>query len=275
MITPLLFISDSESPSTPPPPPTTTPLLIIYAGESNSGGLADNSFASSPELASRTLKIFNNTTLASFDNLNIGAHNNLVGHLGLIYAMNNAHGMELQLANRVDAGDFTDKTVYLVKTGQGGTTIAMWADEATYSAESSTIEPFDTCISRITAAKALILSETGQEPELVIFWSQGINDRGIGTEVTTWKNATKAVLNAIRAALGATVPIFTTKFESITGVDMSAFNTAISAYASEMTSVTAVSTSGAETSQVFAGAGNHWGYTGMKAVSDAMINAYL
>jgi hypothetical protein len=189
--------------------------------------------------------------------------------------MNNAHGMELEIANAYEANAFGGRTVYLVKTGQGGTTIAQWADEATYSAESDTIEPFDTCVTRINAAKSVVTTLEGTAPEIIMFWSQGINDRGIGTDVTTWKNATKVVLAAIRTGVGTAFPIFTTKFESITGVDMSSYDTAISAYASEMIDVTAVSTVGFETSQVYAGAGNHWGYTGMKAVAAAMINSYL
>ena len=58
-------------------------ILVVINGESNSGGYALNSEASPRELGRRrSVKILNNTTLATFDDLDIGV-NNLVGHTGL------------------------------------------------------------------------------------------------------------------------------------------------------------------------------------------------
>lgn len=256
-----------ENTGTPDPP-----ILIVFGGESNSGGLADNTFATGPELAARNLTIFDNVGLASFDPLEVGV-NNLVGHLGLIYAMNDAHGWELELANRYDDGDFGGRDVFLCKAGQGGTMVAMWADEATYSAESQTIEPFDVFIARVQAAIALIESQTGQTPDVFLFWSLGINDNGNGTPVATFKAAQKDVFDDIRAELGINLPIYMTQFQSMGS--MTTYDVAIGEIASEMTDVTAINTTGAETAEVFAGPGSHWGYTGMKQVANSLINALI
>ena len=246
------------------------PLLIIMAGESNAGGLADNSEATASEVATRSIKILNNTTLTSFSFLNIGT-NNLTGHVGLIYAENDAHGWELQIANRKDDGDFGARAVYLVKAGQGGTVIAEWADEATYNAESQTIEPYDVFIARVRAAINIVDSIHNRMPDVIMLWSIGINDAGIGTTTGTYKTAVKAVFNLMRTDIGIDFPIIQTQFQSINTV----YDAVINDITNEMTDVYAINTTGAETTQVFAGAGSHWGYTGMKQIADDMIDLIL
>jgi len=67
-----IIASFSGGATTPTPPVTSTPLLIVFFGESNSGGLADNSDATAPELAERSVvKILDNVGLSEFQNLNI------------------------------------------------------------------------------------------------------------------------------------------------------------------------------------------------------------
>lgn len=250
--------------------PHNNPVLIIMAGESNSGGLADNSLASAPEVAARNIKILNNTTLTSFDALDIGT-NNLVDHVGLLFASSVAHGWELQLANRYDDGDFGNKTVYIVKAGQGGTTGAMWADEATYSAEAQTIEPYDTWVSRVQAALHLIDSIHHVVPQIVMWWSLGYNDIVAGTNVDVYKDEVQAVFTSMRTEIGIDFPIIQTQFQSIN----TAYDTAIDDITGLLDDVYKISTSGAETSQTFCCTGNHWGYTGAKLVSDRFIDLTL
>lgn len=246
------------------------PLIIIMAGESNAGGLAANSSATAPELATRTIKILNNTTLATFDFLNIGT-NNLVNHVGLNYADNDAHGWELQLANSFDARAFGNRPVYIVKIAQGGTTAAMWADEATYSAESQTIEPFDVAIARIQAAIHLADSIHNKTPDVVMWWSLGINDIGIATDPGTYEDQVMAVFTAMRTEIGIEFPIIQTQFQSIDNT----LDASISNIATGLDDVYVVNTTGAETSQVFDGSGTHWGYTGMKQVASSLISLTL
>jgi hypothetical protein len=266
-------LSGGSSGTPPPPPPSTGPLLIVFAGESNSGGLGDNTLLTTTEAGSRNLKLLNNTTLAGFDNLNIGANNNLIGHHGFDGTWH-AHGWENQLANRYDAGAFGTRTVYLAKCGQGGTKISEWGIGATYDG----ISPYTLFLNRVNAAVSLITTLEGEAPQIIIFWSQGINDAVAtpATGLTTWKTATKAVFNQMRTDLGMTAPIFTTQFQSITGAgDMSGYNSTIATMATEMSSIYVINTTGREVSQVLLAAGNHWGYTGLKGIADDLINAYL
>jgi hypothetical protein len=252
---------------------STVPLLIVFAGESNSGGQAANSYATSGELAPRNLKILNNTTLASFDALDIGT-NNLVGHVGLGYASASAHAWELELANQYDAGVFGSRPVYLVKAGQGGSIVNQWLVGGSYTAESTTIGPYSTFISRVNAAIPLVETLTGQTPDVVLFWSQGINDRDFASgDITTWTSKTQTVFSNMRTDLGLTLPIFSTQFQGMT--NLGPFNTAIAGMESSVTNFHAIDTTGAETAQVFDGAGYHWGYTGAKAVANSLITALL
>lgn len=250
--------------------PANVPILIVFAGESNSGGLANNSSATGPELAVRTLPILDNVSLTEFDPLDIGT-NNLTGHLGLIYAASTGHGWELELANRYDDGDFGLHEIYLCKAGQGGTTVAMWADEATYSAESSTVEPYDVFIARVQAAIAIIETETGQIPHVVMFWTLGINDSGIGTNAATWKAAQKAVFNLMRTDLAIDLPIYMVRMQSMSDP----YGTQIAEIGTELSNITIINSTGAETTDVVAGSGSHWGYTGMKQVANSLIDALI
>jgi hypothetical protein len=251
-------------------PIDSTPVLIVFSGESNSGGIADNSYATEGELAKRKLKILNNTTKASFDSLDIG-NNNLTGHLGLIYAASNAHGWELQIANKYDSSYFGSRQVFICKAGQGGTTISQWA--SSYTAEGYTYYPLDTFLLRVNSAIELISEQTGQTPVTVMFWSQGINDNS--GDVSAWKTATKNLFTEIRDSLNITLPIVMTQFQSITAVTLTSFDTAITEITTEMSDVYAVNTTGAEVTEVYAGAGSHWGYTGMKVVANLMIGVLI
>lgn len=246
------------------------PLLVLYAGESPSGGLGGNTYATAGELAKRRLRILNNTTLLSFDSLDVGT-NNLTGHLGLIYASADAHGFEIELANRYDDGDFGTRKVYLCKAGQGGTRISMWADEATYSAESQTVEPYDTFIARVQAAISIIESETGLTPLVVMFWNMGINDAGIGTNEETFKTTMKDVFALMRTDLGITLPIYMTQYQDITPI----YDDEMQEITTEIDDAYVIPTNDAETVEVFAGAGYHFGYTGSKVVSGRMIDLLL
>lgn len=250
------------------PPP---PLILWFAGESNSGGLADNSLSTIPERAPRRIQIFNNTTLAGFDSLDVG-YNNLEGHVGLNFVHDLAHGWELQIANRYAAGDFGARKVYIVKTGQGGSTISMWAVGGTYSAEAQTIEPYATAIDRIQAAIHLVDSIHGKMPDVVMLWSLGINDMGIATDATTFKNATKAVFQQFRDDLGiGDFPIITTQFQEINPT----YDAVLADIPEEMANVYSIATTGAEISEVVAGAGSHWGYHGMKQIANDLVDFTL
>jgi len=226
----------------------TQPVLIITWGESNSGGYADNGFASGDELAPRTLPILNNNTLL-FQPLDVGT-NNLIGHTGLTCCT--THGMEIGLANAYEDGDFEGHPVYLVKVGQGGSTIAEWE---------TTDDHYDTMVVRLNAAIEQILELTGQVPKIFVWGSIGINDRIAGTTTGTFKTAYKQFITDIRATINGitgqshVIPFLFTRFDSMpTNL---AYETIFGEIDSEVSDCYAVSTLGADLKD-----GNHWQYAG-------------
>jgi hypothetical protein len=235
-----------------------TPLVII-SGESNAGGEAENSDATSPELAPRTnVKIINSYTLL-FETLDIGT-NNILDHQDIDDAPTSQwHGWELQIANRKDAGTaFGIGTLHMVKTGQGSSTIAQWNDGGTYYTKFK---------DRVDAAVD-ILEGQGKTLQLYLIWSQGLNDMVAGTSVATWKAATIAHFEKIRLRYGS-VRIIMTQFNDITGT--SAFNTAIAEICAELDDCHYVSTAGAPVKHPVDNP-YHWNYSGMKQIADDIVD---
>ncbi len=246
------------------------PLLIIMGFESGGGGLAANSYATSGELAVRNVKILNNNTLTSFDPLHIGV-NNLVNHVGLNYAQNDAHGWELGVANKYDDGVFPGRNVYICKIAQGGTTVSMWSEGNSYSAESQTVFPYTVAIARIQAALHLIDSLETLPPDIVMWSSLGVNDAGIGTTPTDFKNGYINLLNDFRSDIGIDFPIIMSQFQGINPV----YDVVISQIPSSVSGTYYINTASYETTQVVAGPGYHFGYSGMKQMAYDLITLTL
>lgn len=249
-----------------PAPPGAKPLFI-YSGESNSGGRALNSSATSPELAVRSgLKIFNNSTLNSFDSLQVGV-NNLIGHPGLDSAPipTTEHSWELEMANRVEAGTFGSAVEYIVKTGIGGATIAqIISGGTTYNS----VNGWNQLIARVDAAIPIMTTiNGGTAPRLFMLYSQAINDAIAGTAVATWKANTKTHFANIRARYGNVV-IVMERFESITAVNTAPFNTAIQQIATEMTDVLSIDGSGTTLRDSY-----HQDYAGKKIMAGRLMDA--
>ena len=230
--------------------------LVLLTGESNSGGYALNSDPSAGELAARSVvQILNNTTLEWAD-LDVGT-NNLIGHSGL--TDNATHGLEIGLANTVDAIRWDASQIYLVKAGQGGSTIAQWADGHGSGY-------LDTLRDRLNAAKSLFATaEVNYTPLVVI--SLGINDAIAATDVATWKAAVIAWIADIRAELTATTRVYLTKFE---GADMTArttFNTAMDEIAASDAYAFTVGSSGLTVRDA-----NHWDYLGFLGLAENIVD---
>lgn len=173
--------------------PNTQPTFL-FIGESNSGGVALNSsLPDSDLLPTSTVRILNNDTLASFDNLDIGS-NNLRGHTGLASYSDEHHGWEAGLS-----AHFADLTPYdqafLVKAGQGGSRVADWADGGDYFTEFQ---------SRVAAADNLLGS-----PDWRVWFTLGVNDANDGADPVEWRAATEEFIDRIRTELGSdTISIF-------------------------------------------------------------------
>jgi hypothetical protein len=235
------------------------PLAFVFAGESNSGGIAFNRDATAAELAARpSVQILDLYSGAfDFEALDIG-HNNLVDHAGITTNPTYVptpphgilvHGMELGLANAVEAGAFAPATsVYLVKTGQGGSRILQWDPVGPYWAK---------FVQRVRAARAALPAST----RWVVWYSQGINDAVAGVPIATWKADTVAHLARIRAELPGCQIIFT-EFQSMpVNGGYPAVNAAIRELVAADPTLSSVSTIGAGTDGA-----NHWSYAGYRDV---------
>lgn len=141
------------------------------------------------------IQILNNTTL-TLQTLQIGVNNNL-GHQDL--PPNTTFGWELGLANVLTENG---ETVYLLKTGQGGSTIAQW-EEGNPSGYWATF---------VTRWNALVdqMAAIGLSPAPEVWYSQGQNDEIAGTNVITWGNATILHLQKIRDLVGLTTQVYMT-----------------------------------------------------------------
>lgn len=242
----------------------TRPVLIVKWGESNSGGRALDADAYSYEIAQRNkLKIFHNYE-GVFQRLDIGV-NNRIGHAGT-GDWGNRHGIELQISNRQEEGTFisTTDTVYMLAVGQGGTTVDNWAYGGNTVYES--INPWDTAVQRMDAALALLEAQTGKEPRVFMFYSQGLNDLFNATNTAAqWKTKTLAVIDSIRVHWGV-FPIVMTKFFD----DYTGYNTVMDEIAAERSQVYVIETEWDSLGDLL-----HYDYDGMKALGNDFINKLL
>lgn len=235
--------------------------LIVFFGESNAAGDGDNANASAGEIdADPRVQIIQSAgTLATLD---ISSSNNFAVSAG-------RHGWELELQNQI-AARFNNRTVYLVKAGVAGTSIAQWVAG----------QYLDTFTNRMNNALARI-NEMGKIPVICGWYSQGINDGVAGTNETTWYNLTLALFNTIRNKYGFFPIIMTqligdrTTYPQLDAID----NKIIQIAADRNNYVYRVPTpqgpiGGASTDSIIAG-GIHWSYLGLKAIANRMLNAMM
>jgi hypothetical protein len=232
-------------------------LVFVFTGESNSGGIGRNAEATPAELAARpSVQIMNLTNgLFTFEPLLLG-QNNLRDHAGLEGYYAGCHGLELGLANAVEAGSFAGrKQVYLVKTGQGGSKIEQWTPDH----QSGYWKKFD---QRLSATRRQVPTNA----QWVVWFSLGINDAIANTPMTSWKQNTLAHLKRIKRELPG-APIVMTQFQSMKRY--AATDKALAEIAAEEPGIFVVDSTGAGMESD----GNHWNYAGLKAVAQRMAEA--
>lgn len=231
-------------------------LAFVMTGESNSGGIGQNSLATAEELAPRPAVQIMNLTSGTFlfEDLDIGT-NNLRDHSGLESYYDTSHGLELGLANYVEAHAFADNdVVHLVKTGQGGSKISEWDVGGAF---------WNKFLQRTAAAK----TQLPEDRQWIVWLSLGINDSIAGTPVSTWKTATVAHIDKIKADLPGVI-IVMTEFQSMpAGSGYPVYSAAIREIAAEEPNVYSVSSTGAGTDGA-----NHWFYEGLKVMAGRMAD---
>ena len=156
------------------------------------------------------------------------------------------HGMELGLANAVEGRAFDASSVYLIKTGQGGSRIAEWGVDGVY---------WTKFLERTNAAKAKLPTNT----RWVVWYSQGINDAIANVPIATWKAATVDHLQKIKAQLPG-CRIVLTEFQSMpANGGYPAVNAAIEEIVRADPTLAAVPSAGVGTDGA-----NHWSYAGFR-----------
>lgn len=229
--------------------------LFIFNGESNSGGMARNDQALPIELGDRPgVKIWDNAGMTSFLTMNI-PNNNHVGH-DAIPNNGSYHGWELGLANQVEAGQWLDSVVYLVKTGQGASVISEWNVGGSY---------WTRFLARTRGAISALRAE-GKVPQIYFWWTLGLNDwiGSLHTPVATWKPAVVAHFAKVRAELGY-VPIFINTYMPEANMSGSGYTEALYEIAAADNMVHIIDAAGAP---VTVGDVYHWTYAGMKILAD-------
>lgn len=253
------------------------PILIIMLGESNSGGLARNAEAPSNQLGIRSnVNILNNNTL-QVETLNIGSTgNNLLGHTGIPDVTSSAwngacgppHGWELGIANKFDMNAFGGNTLYILKAGQGGSTIGDWNIGGSY---------WNTFVNRYNTIRAQIQGN----PTIYIWYELGINDCIYSTNINTWRSGLVDHFENVRDTIGVSAPIFMTKLPDVGTAGspvggISAFNNVIDGLSAFVPLFYWVKTDDAAllSDQVLVTSGdiNHWNYYGMKKISYRMAD---
>lgn len=228
-------------------------ILIVLYGESNSGGIAPNSSATTQEIAPRNIKILNNNTL-QFEPLDIGT-NNLIGHIGLESYASNSHGMELEIANKYDEGYFNGKTVYIVKAGKGGSKTSEWGVGST---------AYNNLTTRVNAAKTLI-----GNCDIIFMLSIGINDSLANTDATTYKTQLKDLVERTKADFSPiNFDLRMMKFEFVPVTPMTNYQNKIIEVKNEVSGVSTFNTSGCGVLSD----GWHLNYSGMKTATDNFLN---
>ena len=230
--------------------------LIIFAAESNSGGVAFNSNALPSEIGLRKLNLWKNIENDGFYKCNIGV-NNLLGHSGLPpQAITDWHGWELELSNQVDSGIFNENITWLVKCGQGGSTIAQWADGGSY---------YTTLKTRVDGALAAIADDNNYPIDVFVMYSQGINDAIAGTNSTTWYDSTIEFLDRLKTRYNV-LHFYMTNIMPYNSSYIS-INDKITQIGTDRIDATAIATNWSYDYNY-----NHWGYTEMKRMAGVMLN---
>lgn len=220
-------------------------IFIVINGESNAGGMALNSFALPDELLGQSQVFIFNAESVQFENLRVGYNNN-TGHWGL--SSTTQHGFELGIANRVRDGIFGQTPIYILKTGQGASKIAEWADGSRYSQLMN---------ERIDFAKRYFWQNNIVTKNFIVY-TQGINDVFVSTDVSNWKNATQRHLERIQAKLG-NVPILFVRF--MNNPILTPYQNAVDELATSGLGIYTISSEGATLMDNF-----HWDYAGMKLI---------
>lgn len=194
-------------------PKTDENILIIKWGDSISGAYGLNSDATANELAVKTrVKIWDNINNDGFDDLQIGV-NNVLDHSGIVPPQTTScNGWELELTNLVYNQNFVN-TLYLVTTGQGGSSSDLWLNNSTIW------QKFNTRVSGAIAAIG-----NAKPLKIYIVGSMGINNCIQGVSyVNAYPSDMTTIVSNMRGIVGNDAKIIICKIHTVGTIDP--FNT--------------------------------------------------
>lgn len=232
---------------------TPTALLVVMLGESNAGGYAENTDLTATELAARSVVQMWHNTSDEFQDLDIGT-NNLISHT--VLTDNATHGLENGFANTVAAGRWGRSQIHLLKTGQGGSTVAQWAAAAP--------EGYWTTAAGRISDVLTALADYDVTPIVVL--SIGKNDAIAGTSETNFKNGLTALLAELRDDLGAGTHVYLTHLIAPT---YATYNGYIDDVIALDGNATAFDLSDSDLRD-----GNHWNAMGFRIGAENLLDAY-
>lgn len=270
--------------------------LIVLVGESNAAGRGNNTTftdddstyhigPTTQELASRRLKILNESNSPwIFENLYIGQgspNNQTPGGTSCNSNPWNGceHGIELGLANELDAGRLSFPS-YVVKAGYGGLRIQQMLPASSPNGTDGGAH-WNSITGYVSSAITLIIS-SGYTPKISVFMSEGLNDRfgsPVNLSASTVKPYFQEFISDFRAKYGSTIPFYLTKFRPAIMGSVAEGNAQYYDYNSMFDSIAATDqyTKTLEVSGTtwWFSQGDHWDYSGLKLLASRMVNKML
>jgi hypothetical protein len=237
-------------------------FAFITAGESNSDGFVNNSFASVLELSAFSdVQLWDNVSNSHFIDSHPGT-NSLDGHRNLESYTSTHHGWDLGLNNLVRSAIFpADSKIFSIHAGQGGSVIANWVNSVLYLG----VNCWNTMLSRVANAFALLPNGYNIKPIFLI--SLGINDSLASLSGFVFESKLTLLLLNIRAIYPSCI-FCITLFPSTTPALLGISN-AIDRVCTDFSNSFSIPVSDLAISS------NHWSYASQKEIIKRMLYAVL
>lgn len=225
--------------------------LICVFGESNSSGRgANNDVRSDLLLIDNDVQVWNPNDL-EFQPLEIGV-NNIFNSVPSV-DWTKLHGVELTIKNEY-RNYFHSKQIFIVKGGQGSSTISQWQSGGLYYST-------ELITKRLLPAIAELKSRN-YEVRVTAWFMQGVNDYIAGTPLLTWETQVKNLFNNLKTDIPGINIIMT----ELPNAVHSGFDAKVAEIASEEDNVYYVKKPTNPLRDP-----NHWSYLGLRSLARRLM----
>lgn len=198
------------------------------------------------------VQILNNNTLV-IEDLDIGTNNNL-GHTDFTPVQEASfHGWELGMSNAIRNNCYPYEQIYILKAGQGGSTISEWNTGGTY---------YNTFVTRYNAFKTQI-DALEQEYYPVFALALGVNDEIAGTDRATFKANVQAFVNNLRTTVGYDAQFLVAELPPV----YASYDSLLTEIAEADRGFTKIETTDLSLKNI-----SHWDYEGNQDLADRMLD---